>query len=142
MPRPGPKTTSSADAGENQVKVQVRDGKHAAEDGFDSEVVAFFTISEPAMNISGTAYDDKNGNGLLDSGEALAGWTIRLAKPDNSEVSALTGEDGSYRFEQLKAGSYTVSETLPSGWIRTIPQEGGLLSRIDRQRCYGQELRQ
>ena len=104
-------------------KFRSRDGKHAAEDGFDSEVVAFFTISEPAMNISGTAYDDKNGNGLLDSGEGLAGWTIRLAKPDNSEVSALTGEDGSYRFEQLKAGSYTVSETLPSGWIRTIPQE-------------------
>ena len=73
-------TTSSADVGENQVKVQVRDGKHAAEDGFDSEVVAFFTISEPAMNISGTAYDDKNGNGLLDSGEALSGWTIRLAE--------------------------------------------------------------
>ena len=35
-------TTSSADAGENQVKVQVRDGKHAAEDGFDSEVVSLF----------------------------------------------------------------------------------------------------
>ncbi|HUS75505.1 MAG TPA: hypothetical protein VMY43_05795, partial [Methanothrix sp.] len=54
--------TSSADAGENQVKVQVRDGKHAAEDGFDGEIVAFFTISEPAMNISGAAYEDKNGN--------------------------------------------------------------------------------
>ena len=56
------------------------------------------------MNISGTAYDDKNGNGLLDSGEALSGWTIRLVKPDNSEVSALTREDGSYRFEQLEGG--------------------------------------
>ena len=41
-------TTSAADVGENQVKVQLRDGKHAAEDSFDSEVVAFFTISEPA----------------------------------------------------------------------------------------------
>ena len=116
-------TTSSSDTGENQVKAQVRDGKHAAEDGFDSEVVAFFTISEPAMNISGASYDDKNGNGILDSGEALAGWTIRLVGP-GSEVSALTREDGSYRFEQLKAESYTVSETLPPGWKAINPESG------------------
>ena len=42
-------TTSSADAGENQVKAQVRDGKHAAEEGFDSELSAFITISEPTQ---------------------------------------------------------------------------------------------
>ena len=116
-------TTSAANAGENQVKVQIRDGKHAAEDGFDGEVVAFFTISEPAMNISGAAYDDKNGNDLLDSGEALSGWTIRLVGPDG-EVSSLTREDGTYRFERLIAGSYTVSETLPSGWKALSPESG------------------
>jgi hypothetical protein len=116
-------TTSSSDAGENQVKAQVRDGKHAALDSFDSELSAFITLSEPARNISGTAYDDKNGNGLLDSGEALSGWTIRLAGPD-SEISALTREDGSYRFELLLAGSYTVSETLPSGWKAINPESG------------------
>jgi hypothetical protein len=82
-------TTSSADVGENQVKAQVRDGKHATEDGFDSELSAFITISEPARNISGRAYEDKNDNSLLDSGEALSGWTIRLTGPDG-EVSALT----------------------------------------------------
>jgi protocatechuate 3,4-dioxygenase beta subunit len=116
-------TTSSSDAGENQVKAQVRDGKHAALDSFDSELSAFITLSEPARNISGTAYDDKNGNSLLDSGEALSGWTIRLAGPDG-EISALTREDGSYRFEQLKKGSYTVSETLPSGWKAINPESG------------------
>ncbi|MCX6674722.1 MAG: hypothetical protein NTY37_13200 [Methanothrix sp.] len=116
--------TSAADAGENQIKVQVRDGKHTAEDGFDSEVVAFFTISEPAMNISGAAYDDKNGNGLLDSGEALSGWSIQLVKSDNTEVSTLTREDGSYRFERLLAGGYTVSETLTSGWKAITPESG------------------
>ena len=117
-------TTSSADIGENQVKVQVRDGQHAGADGFDSEFSAFFTISQPTMNISGTAYDDRNGNGLADSGEGLAGWTVRLAKPDGSEVSTITGEDGSYRFGQLTAGSYTVSETLPSGWSVISPESG------------------
>ena len=124
-------TTSSADAGENQVKVQVRDGKHAAEDGFDSEVVAFFTISEPAMNISGTAYDDKNGNGLVDSGEGLAGWTIRLAKPDNSEVSALTGEDGSYRFEQLYGGKLHSQRDIALRLDRYQSPKRTYCSRID-----------
>ncbi len=116
-------TTSSADAGENQVKAQVRDGKHAAEDSFDSELTAFMTLSEPARNISGTAYEDKNGNSVIDSGEALSGWTIRLTGPDG-EVGALTGEDGSYRFEHLKAGSYTVAETLPTGWKAINPESG------------------
>jgi len=108
--------TSSADIGESQIKAQIKDGKHASEDGFDFEAVAFFTISEPTMNISGAAYDDKNENGIMDSGEGLSGWTIRMTKPDGSKVSALTREDGSYRFEQLKAGSYTVNEELPIGW--------------------------
>ena len=81
------------------------------------------TLSEPARNISGTAYDDKNNNGVKDEGEGLSGWTIRLAGPD-SEISALTREDGSYRFEQLKKGSYTVSETLPTGWKAINPESG------------------
>ncbi|MFA6373075.1 MAG: SdrD B-like domain-containing protein, partial [Methanothrix sp.] len=119
-------TTSSTDAGENQVKAQVRDGKHAAEDGFDSELSAFITLREPARNISGTAFEDKNNNGAKDEGEALSGWTISLAGTDN-EISALTREDGSYRFEQLKAGSYTVSETLPSGWKAITPESGSYI---------------
>ncbi len=116
--------TSAADTGENQVRAQVRDGKHAAEDSFDSELSSYYTLSQPTMNITGTAYDDKNGNGKTDSGEALAGWTIQIVKPDNSQVSVITKDDGSYRFEQLNAGSYTVSETLPSGWVAITPESG------------------
>jgi len=108
--------TTSTDAGENQVKVQIRDGQHAAEDGYDGEATALFTISELLLNISGMAYQDKNGNNILDEGDALAGWTIKLTRPDGSELSALTGSDGAYRFEQLKAGSYKVAQDTPSGW--------------------------
>ena len=42
-------TTSSEDAGENQVMVWARDGKHAAEDSYDSEL---YTLIEPVRNIS------------------------------------------------------------------------------------------
>jgi protocatechuate 3,4-dioxygenase beta subunit len=117
--------TTSADVGESQVKVQVRDGQHADQDGFDSETATFFTISQPVMNISGRAYDDKNGNRIVDDGESLSGWTIHLVGGD-VDVSALTREDGTYRFERLPAGSYTVSEEIPSGsgWQITNPPGG------------------
>ena len=116
--------TSSIDRGENQVKVQVRDGQHSGEDGFDSEYSGYFTLAEPKMNISGLVYEDKNGNGVSDSGEALSGWTVQITKPDQSQVSVLTREDGTYSFQDLDAGSYTISETLPSGWVAAIPEGG------------------
>ncbi|MCX6668407.1 MAG: SpaA isopeptide-forming pilin-related protein, partial [Methanothrix sp.] len=115
-------TASLADAGQNQVRVWARDGKHAAEDGFDSEQTAIFSLVEPSRNISGMKFNDKNGNGLKDSGEpGLAGWIINLVKPDGSGVSTITKEDGSYRFESLNAGTYTVNEVAQSGWNQTVP---------------------
>ncbi len=116
--------TSSADQGENQVKVQVRDGQHSGEEGFDGEYSGYFTLAQPKMNISGLVYEDKNGNGQVDSGEPLSGWTVQITKPDQSQVSVLTREDGSYSFEALDAGSYTVSEVLPTGWAAESPEGG------------------
>ena len=106
-------TTSKSDVGSNQVRVWVRDGKHAKEDGFDGEQVALFTIKEISRNISGVAFADKEGK------PGLAEWTIKLTKPDGSEVSTLTGQDGSYKFENLAPGSYTVSVVLKAGWSAT-----------------------
>ncbi|VVB71520.1 SdrD B-like domain protein [uncultured archaeon] len=118
--------TTALDAGENQVKAQVRDGKHAAEEGFDSELSAYFTLVAPAKNISGVVYEDRNANSQIDSGEPLSGWTVQLQKPDLSPVSTITKEDGSYRFEQLSPGSYTISITLLSGWKAKNPESGSM----------------
>jgi len=116
--------TSTEDAGQNQIRVWVRDGKHAEEIGFDSEQVAFFTILLPTGNVSGKAFDDRNGNLLSDSGESgLAGWTIQLSR-DGQEVSTLTGDDGSYRFDTLAPGSYILQEVPKPGWTLTAPKEG------------------
>ena len=67
--------------------------------------------------------NDKNGNGANDGEPGLADWTVRLSK-DGSEVSTITREDGSYRFENLALGTYTLSQELQSGWTRTAPAEG------------------
>ena len=65
-------TTSAADLGENQIKVGIRDGKHAAEDSSDAEQAVYFTLISPTRNISGVVFDDKNGNAANDGEPGLA----------------------------------------------------------------------
>lgn len=65
--------------------------------------------------VSGIVFDDKNGNGLRDSGDAgLFGWTIQLGSK-----TAITDENGTYSFTNLTAGTYTISEVVKDGWYNT-----------------------
>ena len=88
-------------------------------------------------------FDDKNGNAANDGEPGLAGWTVHLSK-DGSEVSTITKEDGSYRFENLALGTYTLSQELPSGWTRTTPQEGSYSVELEdadvTDKDFGNEL--
>jgi hypothetical protein len=78
-----------------------------------------------AVSISGTKFNDANGNGARDADEpGLSGWTINLAGPDGSTSTATTGQDGSYSFNDLAAGTYTISEVQQSGWNQTFPTDG------------------
>ncbi len=73
-------------------------------------------------SISGYKYEDTNKSGKLDSGDSpIAGWTIRLIGQTNVgdeqvALETLTGVDGSFKFEDLKAGTYAVSEVVPADW--------------------------
>jgi hypothetical protein len=71
--------------------------------------------------ICGYKFYDANANGLWDAGEpAVAGFKIELYMGYTLYDTAYTGEDGSYCFDRLDAGTYTVHEVLPSGsWIPT-----------------------
>ncbi|MDD1752797.1 MAG: hypothetical protein LUQ38_06900 [Methanotrichaceae archaeon] len=114
--------TTSEEVGQNQIRVWVRDGKHATEDSFDGEMIDYFTIIEPARNISGFVFEDKNGNGIRDSSErGLAGWIINLVGSDGSAVSTITDENGSYRFEYLDPGTYVIDEIIQEGWKQVVP---------------------
>jgi len=79
-------------------------------------------------SISGYKWNDENENGVWDSGEeGLSGWTIKLS---GDEVdSTVTSSSGYYIFDNLLPGSYTVSETLKTGWTRTYPTGSGTYSR-------------
>jgi uncharacterized repeat protein (TIGR03803 family) len=75
----------------------------------------------PASGISGQKFHDLNGNGVRDPGEpARAGWTINLS----GGATAVTDVNGYYYFQNLAAGTYTVTEVPQSGWTQTAPAGG------------------
>jgi hypothetical protein len=80
------------------------------------------------QSISGTVFDDSDGNGAMDGGEqGLSGRTIYLDSNNNgrldpAEARTSTGTDGSYSLTGLKAGvTYRVREVMPAGWLATSP---------------------
>ncbi len=78
----------------------------------------------PTGEISGTKWNDLNGNGARDPDEpGLPNWSIHLFQSGQIAQFAqvLTGADGTYSFSNLPAGDYDVCETLISGWRQTFP---------------------
>ncbi|MDM4019172.1 cohesin domain-containing protein [Roseiconus lacunae] len=72
-------------------------------------------------SISGFVFADANGNGELDSGEAIGGVTIVLTNTGtDQQFETVTDADGSYSFTDLAAGSYTVAQQQPVAY-----QDGG-----------------
>src|SRR5262249_13915137 len=79
-------------------------------------------------SISGTKFNDLNGNGVRDAGEpGLAGVTINLAGPATN-LSSTTTASGDFPFTGLAAGTYVLSETVPPGFKQTAPAAPGTIS--------------
>ncbi len=82
----------------------------------------------PGSSLTGTAWHDLDGNGKREAGEpALPDWTVFLDANgndalDEGETSAVTNAKGVYTFDDLAAGTYTVSQVLPLGWSNTYPK--------------------
>jgi serine-aspartate repeat-containing protein C/D/E len=81
---------------------------------------------EPA-ELSGYVYFDANNNGQKDAGETgIGGATVELLDADGKStgVTRETGADGSYSFDRLKPGVYSVKETQPTRYDDGIDREG------------------
>ena len=75
-------------------------------------------------SISGTKYNDIDGNGSRDDESGLEGWTIFIDENDNQELdgeeqSTTTNSDGNYSFTNLGPGTYVVCEVVEAGWQQT-----------------------
>lgn len=108
----------------------------AGDDTFDGIVLNAgdlglnYNFGERAGSMTGTVYIDANDDGIRQTGEVpLAGITVTLSGTTASgadictfrsllnpaqSCTATTAADGSYRFDDLPAGNYTVTESQPS----------------------------
>src|SRR5262249_37087936 len=79
------------------------------------------------VSISGTAFNDVNGNGTRDAGEpALANWIIyRDLNNDGvfnpGEPSTVTNAQGAYSFTGVGPGTQYIPELLLPGRVQTTP---------------------
>ncbi|MCW5845457.1 MAG: carboxypeptidase regulatory-like domain-containing protein, partial [Caldilinea sp.] len=64
--------------------------------------------------IQGVVFDDRNGNGVKDSGEPGVGG-VSIARTDGPTTA--TSLDGSYVFTNVTPGRYTLSISVPAGYI-------------------------
>jgi uncharacterized protein (DUF2141 family) len=81
-------------------------------------------------SISGTIFNDLDGDGTKDAGETgLSGRTVWLDLDndkviDAGEATTVTDGSGNFKFNGLAAGTYKVRQALPAGWKQTTPSNG------------------
>jgi hypothetical protein len=93
-------------------------------------------VTSPSLlgTISGTVFDDANGNGKLDSGEVgIAGVTVYIDLTNAGsfkvgDIETTTDSSGDYSFSGLPAGTYVVREILPSGDKQTAPASANTIT--------------
>jgi hypothetical protein len=82
-------------------------------------------------SISGTLFEDVNGDTLIEGGEPrLAGWSVILAGTASDTI--VTDSTGAYAFQNLGPGAYTVSEVVQPGWERLRPAGGAYGATLAR----------
>jgi uncharacterized repeat protein (TIGR01451 family) len=88
--------------------------------------VVEFGNKRVTYQICGIKWNDLDGDGVKDPNEpGLPGWTINMVfqTPGGPlDVQTTTDANGQYCFTGLAPGTYTISETLQSGWIQTFPR--------------------
>lgn len=106
--------TGTDSAFDNQVR-----GIHV--DGVAGQVGPFVFGEYVPATVHGTVYQDLSGNGAQDPGEmGISGVTVTLDGTDSENgavhLTTTTAADGTYSFDGLKPGVYTLSEVQPSGF--------------------------
>lgn len=78
-------------------------------------------------NINGICFQDENGNGVWDEGEAtLEGVKVVLYRQSiNKELlNTVSDADGRFSFTNIRGSTFRVKATIPQGYVYTVAGEG------------------
>ncbi len=91
--------------------------------GPTSEMALSVPVTIATGQISGRKFNDLDGSGTDVAGDpGLGGWVIDLFAGNDVTVDAstTTAADGSYSFNNLTDGTYTIKEVNQVGWVNTF----------------------
>jgi uncharacterized delta-60 repeat protein len=101
---------------------------------FEASIVLTRLLGDAPASVSGTVFNDSNGNGILDPGEAgLPSVRVYLDLNQNGDYDSSTDyyvtsdAKGNFTFANLAAGTYQFREVVPAGKHLTTPA-GGVLT--------------
>ncbi|MCH5186865.1 MAG: carboxypeptidase regulatory-like domain-containing protein [Oscillospiraceae bacterium] len=117
--------------GSYTVSVAVPEGMEASTPGSveltveaEKTAVADFGLKAKAAlpgAINGVVWNDTNGDGVRDGDETgMSGRTVTLTAGDGKKKTARTATDGTYKFEGLEPGEYTLSVSAPNDREATL----------------------
>jgi hypothetical protein len=140
---------TDANAGENKVEVQIRDGKHAGPDGYDDAKSVNFNLSSMKLMVKtwiktfdgpqARAYSIQqvNDNGYIVAGGMHDAWLIKTNADGNKLWDKTFGgaeDDVAYSAQQAIEGGYIITgETLSYGsggkdvWLVNTDSSGNIL---------------
>jgi hypothetical protein len=105
--------------------------------GLDAEDIESIYLegATPPSTLSGRIFDDGNNDGL-DIGDAgLGGVTVTLTGTETDQDvvnrSTVTGQDGTYSFTEVFAGTYTLTAAQPAGLLDGKETAGTLDGTVD-----------
>ncbi|MCA9143668.1 MAG: carboxypeptidase regulatory-like domain-containing protein [Planctomycetaceae bacterium] len=86
-----------------------------------------FCEHQPA-SLAGNVYHDRGNDGVFEPGDDGIGFVEVVLRDASGAIVAntFTSHDGSYEFTQLIAGTYTISEIQPQGWVDGIDTAGSI----------------
>ncbi|MFO0789857.1 MAG: SdrD B-like domain-containing protein [Pirellulales bacterium] len=86
-----------------------------------TDAIKYDFCEKVGVNLEGNVYHDRDDDGNFDRpGEpGISGVVLKLLDKDGNDTGkrATTDSSGHYKFTNLAAGTYTVIEVQPSGWL-------------------------
>ncbi|MEM9213209.1 MAG: Calx-beta domain-containing protein [Cyanobacteria bacterium P01_F01_bin.150] len=127
IPAPWRQTYPGGDVSSHQVTVTR---------GEQVNQINFGNTNPTFGSIDGYVWNDRDQDGFRDDEEFnLPGWTVYLdingnGTLDGDDLATVTDSEGTYRFNGVTPGAYTVREVLQPNWQQTYPEVNAVGDRV------------